>query len=403
VLEAVELAAHYPVSECFDHTADELGHLPFSAEYQAALALTITRKLWQLRRTTVKVMAVDGDNTLWGGIAGEIGPLAVDLSGPYAILASKLLALRAAGVLLVLVSKNDESTLLEVLARQDSVLSKAHFSIIAHGWDSKSARLERCAKTLNLGLDSFVFLDDNPAEIAQMEAHLPQVLAITIPEADELEQLLPHLWVLDVPETTAEDRNRANFYQVEQERQSVREASEDFEKFIAALQIEMNFERISPANPASQERTIQLSRRTNQFNLRPKELDVAELEKFNAAGGEVWTASVKDRFGDYGQVCIILLQKNGPTLHVINWMLSCRVLGRGVEQRVLQWLANQTEANQCDQLCLSAEKRPRNIPARRLVSALGGDPVEAELLQARVSPQQLRAFQFSDLESKINE
>jgi FkbH-like protein len=399
-LSSEDWSRYYPVDECFDETTDRMGHVPFTPALQAAIALTLTRTLWNLRRPPVKVVAVDGDNTLWKGIAGEIGPENVVLSGAYETFANKLIALRDSGVLILLISKNDENTLLEVLSRNDSVLSKEHFAIIAHGWNSKVVRLQQCASKLNLGLDSFVFLDDNPAEIALVRSELPQVQSVTVPDEEDLADFLDHLWALDVRATTEEDRKRADFYRVEETRQALRDDAADFEQFIKNLELEIDFQLV---DDATQERTTQLSRRTNQFNMQPKVLDSATLQKIVDNGGEVWTAFVRDRFGDYGQVCILVLNINGGTLEVVNWMLSCRVLGRSVEERVLQWLAMHAENLGCSHVLLKAENKPRNIPARRLVAALGSDSVDAEKLEARVSLERLREFKYWELEKELND
>ncbi|MGY2061766.1 HAD-IIIC family phosphatase, partial [Nocardia gipuzkoensis] len=154
VLAAPDWTRAHPVEQRFDEHTDRLAHLPFSVEFQAAVALTLAEVLREVRATPPKVIAVDGDETLWSGIAGEVGPDAVGLDGPRAALARRLLRWRAAGVLLVLVSNNDDATVRAVLARPDSVLHAEHFSVISTGWDPKSRRLAAAADELRLGLDS---------------------------------------------------------------------------------------------------------------------------------------------------------------------------------------------------------------------------------------------------------
>jgi FkbH-like protein len=364
----------------------------------------VTRKVWGLRRPPLKVVAVDGDNTLWSGIAGEIGPDAVDLSGPRAALAKKLLELRTAGVLLALVSNNDPETVHQVLARKDSLLQAEHFAVISAAWEDKSSRISACAKTLSLGLDSFVFLDDNPVEIAGVRARLPEVMAVTVPPAEELQSFLDNLWALDASATTDEDRMRADFYRHEASRQAFRSEVDDFNSFIESLRLQIDF---APVDAASLERSAQLTRRTNQFNLRPAALDAGALRKLSEApGSEVWTISVRDRFGDYGQVGLLVLEQRAGALEVMRFMLSCRVLGRGVEAKILGWLADRAEQLGCASVRLIAEHTPRNIPARRLLAALGGGGVDHQRLEVNASPSALHAFRFgeeSEPESGANE
>jgi len=211
---------------------------------------------------------------------------------------------------------------------------------------------------------------------------------------------LKHLWALDVRAATDEDRKRAEFYRIEETRRVLRDDNDDFEQFIEKLELSMDFQ---PVDASTEERTTQLSRRTNQFNMCPHALDPATMEQIKQGGGEIWTAFVKDRFGDYGQVCILVLCADGETLEVVNWMLSCRVLGRSVEERVLQWLADHAEKLGCHEVLLKAENHLRNIPARRLVAALGNDDIDADLLEARVSLQRLREFKFCKVEDKLDD
>jgi FkbH-like protein len=356
----------------------------------AAIALTVTRVVWGMRQRPLKVVAVDGDNTLWGGIAGEVGPEAVDLSGPRAVLARKLLELRAAGVLLVLVSNNDEATVRQVLARPDSTLRAEHFSVISAEWDDKHARLVRAADTLSLGLDSFVFLDDNPVEIAAVRARLPEVMALTVPSGDELESFVSNLWALDVQAVTLEDNKRAGYYQDELTRKSMRDEVDDFATFVERLDLQLELE---PLSSESLERSVQLTRRTNQFNLRPSHPAARTLRALGAQPNtEVWTLTVRDRFGDYGQVGLIVLEKCGATLEVLGFMLSCRVLGRGVEERIVHWLGERAQQLSCSEVKLVAEHTSRNIPARRLVAALGGGHVDSQRLEVTLSLERMRAF-----------
>ncbi|UQI45893.1 HAD-IIIC family phosphatase [Streptomyces sp. HU2014] len=375
------------VDNVFDEQTDTLAHLPFRMEFQAAVALTVAELVRAVRRTAPKVIAVDGDETLWSGVAGEIGPDRVDVGGDRARLARRLLEWRAAGVLLVLVSNNDEATVRAVLERPDSVLGPDDFTAISAGWDPKSTRIRGVADELGLGLDTFLFLDDNPVEIAAVRATLPDVLCVTCPPADELADFLTRLWPVAPRAATREDAARAEFYRQEKVRGAAR-AQTSFAEFLERLQLELD---IQPLSAATVERSVQLGRRTNQFNLRPSLLDAQALPRWQREG-EVWTASARDRFGAYGQIGVVAIRPDGDTLDVLAWMLSCRVLGRGAEERLLRWLADRAEALGCRSVRLTAEHTDRNVPARRLVAALGGEDADAPQLQAVVTPARLREF-----------
>ncbi|ADI12313.1 modular polyketide synthase [Streptomyces bingchenggensis BCW-1] len=387
VLRHDDWTRHHAVADRFDDHTDKLAHLPFTPPFQAAVALTLAEVVRAVRRTPPKVIAVDGDETLWSGVAGEIGPDRVDLGGPRALLARRLLQWRAAGALLVLVSNNDEATVRAVLDRPDSLLRAEHFSVVSATWGRKAERLEAAARTLNLGLDSFVFLDDNPVEIAAMRSALPEVLSVTCPAAGELAPFLARLWPLVPAAATAEDSLRAEFYRQERARDAVRERA-GFEEFLAQLDLEVD---IRPLSEPDVQRAEQLVRRTNQFTLRARSADGGDLERWRRQG-EVWTAAARDRFGDYGQIGLLAVRQDGDRLDVLAWMLSCRALGRGVEERLLGWLADRADALGCATVRLTAERTPRNVPARRLLAALGGGEPDDTRLTLVTTPEGLRAF-----------
>ncbi|GGN49832.1 hypothetical protein GCM10011579_003930 [Streptomyces albiflavescens] len=387
VLRPDDWTRHHAVEERFDERTERLAHLPFTARFQAAVALRLAEVVRAVRRPVPKVIAVDGDETLWGGVAGEIGPEAVDLTGPRSLLARRLLQWRAAGALLALVSNNDEDTVRAVLERPDSLLKAEHFSVLSATWGPKSGRLAEAARTLNLGLDSFLFLDDNPVEVGGVRSALPQVLSVTCPPAAELEEFLGRLWPLVPAAATAEDALRAGFYAQEREREAVREQA-GFEEFLAQLELAVDVRALSEADV---QRAEQLVRRTNQFTLRARSADGGDLARWRERG-EVWTAAARDRFGDYGQIGLLAVRPDGDQLDVLAWLMSCRALGRGVEERLLQWLADRADELGCAKVRLTAERTPRNVPARRLLAALGGGNQDDERLESVVTPEHLRTF-----------
>ncbi|MEU6547769.1 SDR family NAD(P)-dependent oxidoreductase [Streptomyces sp. NPDC046859] len=375
------------VDQPFDERTERLAHLPFTAPFQAAVALRLAEAVRAAHRPAPKVIAVDGDGTLWDGVAGEAGPEGVEPGGARALLARRLLQWRAAGALLALVSNNDEDTVRAVLDRPDSLLKAEHFSVISAAWEPKPDRLAEAARTLGLGLDSFLFLDDNPAEIARMRAAAPQVLSVTCPDAGELPAFLDRLWPVVPVAATAEDALRARFYAQERQRDAVREET-GFEEFLDQLRLEVDVRALTDADVG---RAEQLVRRTNQFTLRARSADGGDVRRWRE-DGEVWTASARDRFGDYGQIGLLALRTEGDRLDVTGWLLSCRALGRGVEERLLDWLAGRAEELGCAEVRLTAQRTPRNTPARRLLAALGGGDLDGDRLEAVVTPDRLRAF-----------
>ncbi|WP_328483768.1 SDR family NAD(P)-dependent oxidoreductase [Streptomyces sp. NBC_00377] len=387
VLAAGHWTRRHTVEERFDERTERLAHLPFTPQFQAAVALSLAEVVRAVLRPAPKVIAVDGDETLWSGVAGEIGPDAVDLSGPRALLARRLVQWREAGALLALISNNDEETVRAVLDRTDSLLKPEHFSVLSAAWGPKPARLAAAARTLDLGVDSFLFLDDNPAEIGKMRSALPQVLSVTCPPEAELADFLDRLWPLVPVAATAEDALRARFYDQERERDAVREQA-GFEDFLDHLRLEVDIRALAEDDV---QRAEQLVRRTNQFTLRARSSGGGDLARWRRLG-EVWTAAARDRFGDYGQIGLLAVRAEGDQLDVVAWLMSCRALGRGVEERLLAWLADRADELGCTKVRLTAERTPRNSPARRIVAALGGGDPEDELLETVATPEHLRAF-----------
>ncbi|MET8831989.1 SDR family NAD(P)-dependent oxidoreductase [Streptomyces sp. NPDC004610] len=389
VLDMDEWPRPHQAAGPFDERTERHAHLPFTPPFQAALALRITQAVNAVRRPVPKVIAVDGDETLWGGVAGEIGPEAVDLTGPRALLARKLLRWRAAGTLLALVSNNDEDTVRAVLGRSDSPLKPEHFSVLSAAWTPKPERVTAIAHSLNLGLDSFLFLDDNPTEIARMRGALPQVLSVTCPPGDALTEFLGRLWPLVPAPATAEDTLRAGFYDQERRRDAIRaRTGAEFEEFLAQLELQVD---IRPLAETDVPRAEQLLRRTHQFTLRARSADDGDLTRWRETG-EVWTASARDRFGDYGLIGLLAIRVDGDPIDVQGWLMSCRALGRGIEEHLLQWLAGRARELDRGAVRFTAERTPRNAPARGLLAALGGAAPDGDRLETVVTPEDLRLF-----------
>ncbi|WP_431969893.1 HAD-IIIC family phosphatase [Nocardia sp. bgisy134] len=385
VLDAQEWTRRHPVDQPFDDRTEVLAHLPFTPEFQAAVALTVVATAADATEPAPKVIAVDGDDTLWSGTAGEIGSAAVAFDEPRRVLARRLLHWRDAGTLLVLLTNNDADIVDAILDRPDSPLRREHFAAVSAGWDGKPERLEEVANTLGLGLDSFCYLDDNPVEVARMRARLPEVLSVTCPPGAELESFLTRLWPVVPIASTAEDRARADFYRQDRERDKAR-ATAEFAAFLAGLNLEV---AIEPLTEATAVRAEQLVRRTNQFTLATvthEDLDGWRDE------GEVWTATARDRFGDYGLISVLALRADADVLWIRGWQLSCRALGRGVEERLLNWVADRADALGCSTVRMSVEGSGRNEPARRLATRLGGRASEDARLEVTATPDRLREF-----------
>jgi FkbH-like protein len=333
-----EATSLYPVSGYYDPHTDEVGHVPFTQLFFVSLGTLIARKLHALRRAPYKVIVLDCDQTLWKGVCAEDGALGVEIDPPRRALQSFMAAQHDAGMLLCLCSKNNEEDVFEVLDRRDEmVLKRTHLAGWRVNWEPKADNIRSLAEELGLGLDSFIFIDNDAVECAQVEAHCPDVLTLELPPEDEqIPAFLKHVWAFDHLHVTAEDRLRTSLYQQNMERERLRRGGLDLEQFLRELELKVE---LAPAAPHQLSRAAQLTQRTNQFNATTKRRTEAELGQLcqDAATGCL-VVEVRDRFGDYGLVGLLIFSEQAleESLLIETMLLSCRVLGRGVEHQVLR-------------------------------------------------------------------
>jgi len=366
-----ELTRLYPVTEVYDPHEDVLGHVPYTPVYFAALATLIIRKFHALKQPQRKVIALDCDDTLWTGICGEEAPANLKLEAGRAALQAFMRAQLDSGMLLCLCSKNNPSDVDAVFAvRDDFVLRAEHFSARRINWRSKSANLKSLASELNLGLDSFVFIDDNPLECAEVEANCPEVLALQLPQAvEQIEDFLKHCWAFDRLKVTAEDKQRTALYQQNRLREDLRVQSNGLAEFVARLELKVE---INALDPERLERVAQLTQRTNQFNLSTRRRTEAQLQELQQRDGmQILTVSVRDRFGEYGLVGALIFKVEAGRLSVDSFLLSCRVLGRGVEHQMLAHLGRIAVAKSLAEVDIYFEPTLKNKPAGDFLEKTG--------------------------------
>lgn len=368
--------ARYPVETVFDPERDALGHIPFTPEYYAALGTALARKIHALLRPPAKVAVLDCDNTLWRGVVGEDGPMGVGIDGGYAAMQSFMAQLQTKGTVLALNSKNVEADVLEVFDKRPQMpLRLEHIVAWRINWTGKAQNLGSLAAELNVGIDSFVFLDDNPVECAEARAAHPQVTTLHVPPEPDIERFVQHLWPLDVLRVTAEDEKRTELYKQAAQRTKFESDVTDISSFIAGLDLEID---IGAPSDAQIPRVAQLTQRTNQFNLTTVRRTEPQVRALPQEGMEVLRCTVKDRFGDYGLVGVMIYGLTGEALVLDSMMLSCRVLGRGVEHAMLKHLGEVAVAAGKARVDVPFSPTKKNLPARNFVESLGGDHREAQ-------------------------
>jgi FkbH-like protein len=242
-------------------------------------------------------------------------------------------------VILALCSKNNPEDALEVLDRHPHMLlRREHFAAMRINWQEKALNLQEIARELNIGLDSLVFLDDNPVEVARVRRQVPEVLAYQLPRAPErYAAFLAGLPVFEVLSLTEEDRRRGEEYRQQAQRRHLESSCTSLEEFYRKLEMRAN---IAPATPATLPRIAQLTQKTNQFNLTTRRYTEAEIAARLAAGEwQVYTLELEDRFGKSGLVAVGILRPEGDAMWIDTFLMSCRVMSRTVEQTFLHHLA----------------------------------------------------------------
>ncbi len=368
-LSAEAIAKMYPVTEILSEQGERLGRIPYTDQYFCALGTALVRLADALSRSPFKVVALDCDNTLWKGICGEDGPAAVEPNIP---LQRFMLRQHRSGMLLTMVSKNNERDVLDTFAAHpDMPLTLGHFTASRLNWHAKPANLASLATELRLGLDSFIFVDDNHKETAEVAESSPQVLSLTLPER-ATEDFLNRVWAFDRVSITEEDRKRNASYAQGVEFGRELQRAENLQHFMNSLGLRVTFGDI--ALP----RIAQLTQRTNQFNFSGVRRQESQL-----AGIECVTVDVADRFGDYGLTGAVLFNVEGDTLIIDTFVLSCRVLGRGVEHAVMAHLGQVALRRGLRTIQANFIPTARNRPAEQFLQSIGTAPFRFDATELR--------------------
>ena len=371
LITAAELDELYPVEEIHDPHADDLGYVPYTPEFFAALGTLLVRKIHALRVPPYKVIVLDCDDTLWKGVCGEDGPQGVEIDAPRRELQEFMAAQNAAGRLLCLASKNNLADVLDTFRMNPAMpLRLDHFTSWRINWEPKATALAELAEELELGLDSFILVDDNPKEVSEAEASHPEALGLALPgDPAEIPAFLRHIWAFDHLRVTEVDQARSLLYTQQIERTRARSKSASLEDFLASLQLEVRIERALPAELA---RIAQLTQRTNQMNFTTMRRTESEIQALIASGeAECQAVHVRDRFGDYGLTGVMMLHAQGDSLLVDAFLLSCRALGRGVEHRMLSALGSIALEKGLAAVEAPFLRTPANLPALLFLESVG--------------------------------
>ena len=352
-----------------------MGKIAFGNDVFTAAASDIKAALRGIAGQARKLIVVDLDDTLWGGIVGDVGRDHLRLGGhdpvgeAYVAFQQALKALTNRGLLLAVVSKNEESTALDAIDNHpEMVLRRDNFAGWRINWQDKAQNLADLVAELNLGLQSVVFIDDNPVERDRVRAALPEVLVPEWPPDPMLyASTLMSLDCFDTATVSGEDSTRASMYAAERKRRETRGSISSVDDWLKSLETTVTVEPITDAN---RERTVQLLNKTNQMNLTTRRLTEAELTAWAAdPHHQLWTFRVADKFGDSGLTGIVSCAAEADTVRVVDFVLSCRVMGRKVEETMLHTVIEYARLNGARQVVAIAVPTEKNKPCLEFFAA----------------------------------
>jgi FkbH-like protein len=323
---------------------------PFSEVGAQRLASHLWAGTRALMTGPKKVLVLDLDNTLWGGVVGEAGPLGISLGETpdgeaFRAFQRYAKGLSQRGVVLAVCSKNNpEDARSPFQQNPQMILTLADFAHFDASWEPKSNGLRRIAETLNLGLDSFVFFDDNPAEREQIRQALPEVAVVEVPEdpAEYVRALQTGLW-FEAVELSSEDTQRAAQYQQESQRRELQQTFASLDGYLESLEMHGTVQSVDETNL---QRVTQLLAKTNQFNTTTRRHSLEEARRLVSIPGALGLVlTLKDKFGDHGLISAVLAvpmpEESQQTLRIDVWLMSCRVIGRTAEEFFFNRLVEQ--------------------------------------------------------------
>jgi FkbH-like protein len=323
--------------------------IPFTAEASVAIARSLASIVRAIYGKTRKVLVLDLDNTLWGGVIGDDGVDKIKIgrvtpvAEAYTAFQEYCLSLQQRGILLAVCSKNDEEIAKQGFEHPDSILKLDHFSCFKANWEPKHENILAIARELNLGTDSFVFVDDNPAERAIVEAQIPGIAVPNVGnEVSQFAAIIEEGRYFEAISMSQEDLSRAALYRTNKERTSLEAKFANYGEYLDSLEMTAEIERFKPIYL---ERIAQLTNKTNQFNLTTRRYTLAEMEAISQNPAYVGIyGKLSDRFGDNGLISIVLGHRENELLHLDLWLMSCRVLKRDMELAMLDVVTDQAKA-----------------------------------------------------------
>jgi FkbH-like protein len=377
LLDVAQLAETVGLANWHDPTLWNIGKLPFASQYIPLYVDHVCRLVATLRGKSRRCLVLDLDNTLWGGVIGDDGIEGIligqgDATGEAHLEVQRTaLTLRDRGIVLAVSSKNNDDVARKPFKEHPEMLLKEdHLAVFQANWSDKASNITAIAEELALGLESFVFLDDNPAERNIVRQTLPQVAVPELPaDPAYYARVLLASGYFEAVALSDEDRKRAAMYQDNARRVALQKNVADIGSYLLSLDMVMT---VQPFDEVGRARIAQLISKSNQFNLttrRYTEIEVAEAER----DPDCMTLQIRlaDTFGDNGMICVIICRRSGRDWHIDTWLMSCRVLGRRVEEATLHEILFQARRHGIETLIGTYRPTERNSLVEKHYEKLG--------------------------------
>ena len=376
VFDFNQFVSNYGEKNIFNERQFHIGDIQIAFNYIPYLAYELMSYVKPMFSINRKCIILDLDNTLWGGVIGEDGFDGIELSQlsngkSFVEFQKYLLSLWQQGIILAINSKNNFDDAMKVIRdHPEMILREKHFGSIQINWNDKAQNMQKISEELNIGLDSFVFFDDDRINQERIKSEFPEILTINL-ESDPSTYVekLKDLNDFNVLQRTDEDTKRGEMYSQQRQRKQFENTVSDLGEFLKQLEIKV---KVKKSNEFSIPRISQLTLKTNQFNLTTRRYQEEEIRKFsNDENFVVGCVNVLDKFGDNGITGAYIVKKNGATWILDTFLLSCRIMGRGVEDAMLSHILEDAKNNGAEEFKAEFISTSKNKPAENFLLESG--------------------------------
>ena len=376
VFDFNQFVSKYGEKNIFDYRQFFLGDIQITFNYIPSFANELLSYIKPISGINRKCIVLDLDNTLWGGIVGEDGFDGIELGDTpngkaFVEFQKELLSLWNQGIILAINSKNNFDDAMKVISEHPNmILREKNFANIQINWDDKAINIKKIADEINIGLNSIVFFDDDKINCERIKQEFPEVLTVNLfGDPSQFSTILKELNDFNVLQRTTEDKKRGEMYSQQRERKNLERNVSNLDDFLNELDIRV---KIKKSNDFLIPRISQLTLKTNQFNLTTRRYQEEEIRNLsNDTNFSVGCAQVLDKFGDNGVTGVYIVKKNETYWIIDTFLLSCRIMGRGVENAILSQILKEAKLNGVEELRAEFIPTSKNKPAENFLADYG--------------------------------